>query len=63
VIGGDAAFCLVAETMDSFAEAMLKKLVQEVAGNGFSRRPRASGGPGATVTSLAPGFPTKNQMQ
>jgi Ca-activated chloride channel family protein len=31
VIGGDAAFCLVAETMDSFAEAMLKKLVQEVA--------------------------------
>jgi len=32
VIGGDTAFCLVAETMDSFAEAMLKKLVQEVAG-------------------------------
>jgi hypothetical protein len=32
VIGGSAAFCLVAEDMDSFAEAMLKKLVQEVAG-------------------------------
>jgi hypothetical protein len=32
MIGGDAGFCLVAENMDSFAEAMLKKLVQEVAG-------------------------------
>jgi len=32
VIGGASSFCLVAETMDSFAEAMLKKLVQEVAG-------------------------------
>jgi len=32
VIGGPNAFCLVAENMDSFAEAMLKKLVQEVAG-------------------------------
>jgi len=32
VIGGPAGFCLVAENMDSFAEAMLKKLVQEVAG-------------------------------
>lgn len=32
VIGGTAGFCLVAENMDSFAEAMLKKLVQEVAG-------------------------------
>jgi len=31
VIGGPTAFCLVAEDMDSFAEAMLKKLVQEVA--------------------------------
>jgi Ca-activated chloride channel family protein len=34
VIGGASSFCLVAETMDSFAEAMLKKLVQEVAGTG-----------------------------
>ena len=34
VIGGAASFCLVAENMDSFAEAMLKKLVQEVAGTG-----------------------------
>jgi hypothetical protein len=33
VIGGDSGFCLVAENMDSFAEAMLKKLVQEVAGS------------------------------
>jgi hypothetical protein len=32
VIGGSTAFCLVAESMDSFAEAMLKKLVQEIAG-------------------------------
>jgi Protein of unknown function (DUF1194) len=32
VIGGPASFCLVAEGMDTFAEAMLKKLVQEVAG-------------------------------
>jgi Ca-activated chloride channel homolog len=63
VIGGDTAFCLVADTMDAFAEAMLKKLVQEVAGDDSSRRRRASGAPGATVTSLAPGFPTKNQMQ
>lgn len=33
VIGGPGAFCLVADTMGSFAEAMLKKLVQEVAGD------------------------------
>jgi hypothetical protein len=32
VIGGPAGFCLIAENMDSFAEAMLKKLVQEIAG-------------------------------
>jgi Ca-activated chloride channel family protein len=32
VIGGASSFCLVAENMDSFADAMLKKLVQEVAG-------------------------------
>jgi hypothetical protein len=32
VIGGASSFCLVAENMDSFAEAMLKKLVQEVVG-------------------------------
>jgi Ca-activated chloride channel family protein len=32
VIGGASSFCLVAESMDSFADAMLKKLVQEVAG-------------------------------
>jgi hypothetical protein len=32
VIGGAGGFCLVAEDMDSFAEAMLKKLVQEVVG-------------------------------
>jgi hypothetical protein len=57
VIGGAAGFCLVAENMDSFAEAMLKKLVQEVSGGGFSRHLRAGGGPGATVTSRAPGFP------
>jgi Protein of unknown function (DUF1194) len=32
VIGGAAGFCLVAENMDSFADAILKKLVQEIAG-------------------------------
>ena len=32
VIGGASSFCLVAENMNSFAEAMLRKLVQEVAG-------------------------------
>jgi hypothetical protein len=32
VIGGPAGFCLVAENMDSFAEAILRKLVQEIAG-------------------------------
>jgi hypothetical protein len=32
VIGGASSFCLVAENMDSFADAVLKKLVQEVAG-------------------------------
>jgi hypothetical protein len=31
VIGGPAAFCIVAKDFDSFAEAMLRKLVQEVA--------------------------------
>ncbi|MBV8779346.1 MAG: DUF1194 domain-containing protein [Alphaproteobacteria bacterium] len=34
VIGGPSGFCLVAENMDSFADAMLRKLVQEVAGRG-----------------------------
>jgi hypothetical protein len=32
VIGGPAAFVLVAKSFDSFAEAILRKLVQEVAG-------------------------------
>jgi hypothetical protein len=45
VIGGPAGFCIVAENMDSFAEAMLKKLVQEIAGRpthlaGVGRWPR-----------------------
>ena len=57
VIGGPAGFCLVAENMGSFAEAMLRKLVQEVAGDDTSRHPRAGGGPGAALTSLAPGLP------
>jgi hypothetical protein len=33
VVGGDAAFVLAADNFRSFAEAMLKKLVEEVAGN------------------------------
>jgi hypothetical protein len=61
VIGGPSGFCLVAENMDSFAQAMLKKLVQEVAGADSFRHPRAGGGPGATVTSLAPGFPLSRE--
>jgi hypothetical protein len=32
VIGGPSAFCLVAKDYDSFAEAILRKMVQEVAG-------------------------------
>jgi hypothetical protein len=36
VIGGPSGFCLVAQDMDSFAEAMLKKLVQEIAGTSLS---------------------------
>ena len=35
VIGGPSGFCIVAENMDSFAEAMLKKLVQEIVGGGL----------------------------
>ena len=31
VVGGPAAFVLVAKNFDSFADAMLRKLVQEVA--------------------------------
>jgi len=33
VIGGPSAFCLVAKNYDSFAEAILRKMVQEVAGS------------------------------
>jgi len=43
VIGGPAAFVVVAKGFDSFAEAMLRKLVQEVAGAPYaaaSARPR-----------------------
>ncbi|HXO02094.1 MAG TPA: DUF1194 domain-containing protein [Stellaceae bacterium] len=54
VIGGATGFCLVAENMDSFAEAMLKKLVQEVAGvparfslNGPHPNPPPQAGEGA----------------
>ncbi|HTQ34618.1 MAG TPA: DUF1194 domain-containing protein [Stellaceae bacterium] len=58
VIGGLGAFCLIAENMDSFAQAMLEKLAQEVAGVAVSRHHRASGGPpGPIVTSLALGSP------
>ena len=32
VIGGPTSFVVVAQGFDSFAEAMLRKLVQEVAG-------------------------------
>jgi hypothetical protein len=32
VVGGPSGFCIVAENMDTFAEAMLRKLVHEIAG-------------------------------
>jgi hypothetical protein len=38
VIGGAGAFVVAARNYASFAEAMLKKLVQEVAGAGIARR-------------------------
>jgi Ca-activated chloride channel homolog len=41
VIGGPSAFVLVAKSFDSFAEAMLRKLVQEVAGNSLPTRAAA----------------------
>ena len=44
VIGGAAGFCLVAENMDSFAQAMLRKLVQEIAGTPL----RTASSPGVT---------------
>jgi hypothetical protein len=52
VIGGPAGFCIVAENMDSFAEAMLKKLVQEVAG----RPPHLSANT-VVIPGLDPGIP------
>ena len=51
VIGGANAFCLVVDTMDSFAEAMLKKLVQEVA---WAKTPLPLAGEGGD-RRLAPG--------
>ena len=44
VIGGTSGFCLIAENMDSFAEAILRKLVQEVSG----RPPHVASSPGST---------------
>jgi len=50
VIGGPSGFCLVAESMDSFAEAMLKKLVQEVQVSGSP--PRYAAGLGTPTPTL-----------
>jgi len=43
VVGGANGFCIVAENMESFAEAMLRKLVQEISGTPprFAERGRA----------------------
>jgi hypothetical protein len=38
VIGGQSSFCLVAKDYDSFAEAILRKMVQEVAGRRLPKR-------------------------
>jgi len=63
VIGGPGGFCLVAENMDSFAEAMLKKLVKEIAGTpghvaeGTFYRHREGGNPGAHIASKLPPLP------
>src|SRR5580704_3364833 len=51
VIGGPAGFCIVAENMDSFAEAMLKKLVQEIAG-----RPAGRYANSGVIPGLNPGI-------
>ena len=58
VIGGAASFCLVAKDYDSFAEAILRKMVKEVAsrtaqpqpGSGAGFRVTANLGPGISVT-------------
>lgn len=42
VVGGPGAFVMVAQDFGSFADAMLRKLVQEVAGAAPAPRPRAS---------------------
>jgi len=68
VIGGSSGFVLIAENMDSFADAMLKKLVQEIVGlpaglpagrslatgdDPSNRHPREGGSPGASATAVA----------
>ncbi len=45
VIGGPGAFVITAESYASFADAVLKKLVTEVAGAGMGRVARAAAGP------------------
>jgi hypothetical protein len=47
VIGGASSFVIVAKDMDSFAEAMLRKLVQEIAGT--PRRFASAGAPPALL--------------
>ena len=38
VIGGPGAFVIAAEDYDAFADAILKKLITEIAGNDLGRR-------------------------
>ena len=59
VIGGPSAFVVAARTFDSFAGAMLRKLVQEMAGVSGRLGQRASG----LQAGKPPAFPGRAQMQ
>ena len=48
VIGGPNAFAIVAETFEAFAEAVLKKLITEIAALPLNRRAAVAAAPGAS---------------
>jgi len=55
VIGGPGAFMIPAQTYDTFADAVLKKLISEIAGLGLPpRRSIASDGDGSTPSQTRP---------
>jgi len=63
VIGGPGAFVVVAETYENFAEAVLKKLVTEVAAATGRVAPRdaASAGGGARQAKFARGSASRRR--